>query len=216
MRITSRRAGSAFTCRCLGSFISLLVLANAAVGAAPEQTRPNDCRVNALFILLRLEGRRVTLDRLESALPPRHPDGYSMAELAAASGSLDLPLDGVQFGRGAKPLDRPAIAFVQDARGGHFSVLRPVGTTGTMVQLIDPPHPPWIGDYDRLFAGSSWTGRILLPKDPWTIRYAALFPLSAAGLLIVVAAIRHRRHRTISFRRGAAVVHSPDHDPSGR
>ena len=132
-----------------------------------QETTTLDCGVNALFVLLHLEGRPIPYDRLESALPHHRPDGYSMAELAAASASLGLPLDGVKFVKGDRPLDRPAIAFFQNARGGHFAVLRPVGTTGTMVQLIDPPHVPTIVDYDRVLGLKGWTGRILVPSTPW-------------------------------------------------
>src|SRR5579883_1705443 len=124
--------------------------------AGPGQESKLDCGVNALFILLRLEGRPITLDRLYTVLPPRHGDGYSMAELAAAARSLGLRLGGVRFFRGDQALDRPASAFIKDARGGHFMVLRPVGTTGTMVQVIDPPSAPLMTDYDRLLASRPW------------------------------------------------------------
>ncbi|MGC8644430.1 MAG: cysteine peptidase family C39 domain-containing protein, partial [Isosphaeraceae bacterium] len=137
--------------------------------ASPRSSkrRQSSIAVNALFVLLYLEGRSIPFDRLESALPPHRPDGYSMAELSTAARSLGLPLDGVKLVKGDKPLDRPAIAFFQNARGGHFAVLRPVGTTGTMVQVIDPPHVPLITDYDRILGSKGWTGRILLPSPPW-------------------------------------------------
>lgn len=126
------------------ALISILLLTpppRAAAAGPEEATRP-DCGVNALFVLLRLEGVPVTLDRLEATLPRRQPDGYSMAELAAAARSLGLSLEGVRFDRGDRPPDRPAIMFLKDGQGGHFAVLRPVGTTGTMVQVIDPLRRP--------------------------------------------------------------------------
>lgn len=94
-----------------------------------------DRDVNALFILLHWEGRAVTLGGLESVLPPHRADGYSMAKLSSASRSLGLLLDGVKFVKRDRPLDRSAIAFLKDAKGGHFIVLRPVGSTGTLVQV---------------------------------------------------------------------------------
>lgn len=123
-----------------------------------------DCGVNALFLMLSVEGRPATLETLEAALPSRHPDGYSMAELAAASRALGLALDGVQLAKGGPPLDRPAIVFLKDAQAGHFALLRPVGTTGTMVQVIDAPSAPQIVDMSRLVAMKSWTGRALVPR----------------------------------------------------
>jgi hypothetical protein len=182
--------------------IALLALAVNAGAAGPDETTKLDCGVNALFVLLRLEGRPVTLDRLESSLPPRRPDGYSMAELATAARSLGLGLEGVRFIKGDKALTRPAIAFLKDAKGGHFAVLRPVGTTGTMVQVIDPPQAPWIADYDRLLAARPWTGRILVPSDPWIVRHPAILIASISGLLLVATALRHRVRKM--------VAHEPD------
>ena len=165
------------------------------IGRAAEQQEKTklDCGVNALFVLLRLEGRPVPYDRLESTLPPRNPDGYSMAEVSAAARSLGLPLDGVKFVKGDKPLDRPAIAFFQNARGGHFAVLRPVGTTGTMVQVIDRPHVPAIMDYDRILGSKGWTGRILLPSPPWYRRRATL--PAVAGVCLLFLALAFTRWR---------------------
>jgi len=131
-----------------------------------------------------LQGRPVTVDRILSQLPAHHPDGYSMAELAAASEALGLPLRGVRFAKGDPNPGQPAIAFLESERGGHFSVLRPLGTTATMVQVIDPPIPPWVTDYDRLFVNGIWTDRILLPQPPW---YS--FPGATSWLMIVGAAI---------------------------
>jgi hypothetical protein len=184
-RVVPRRAGLAWV-------VILSLAATAGVGS-PEETMRLDCGVNALYVLLRLEDRPVTLDRLEAALPPHHPDGYSMAELATAGGRLGLELEGVRFAKGDRALDRPAIAFLKDTRGGHFAVLRPVGTTGTMVQVIDPPYAPWIADYDRVLAAKSWTGRVLIPSDPWSIRHAVLLAAVAIGLSLLAAALWRRR-----------------------
>ena len=96
-------------------------------------------RAYSLYILWGIENRSISLDKIEKALPPKHPEGYSMAELKSASEALGMPLEGVRFGTGDPPLDRPVIAYFKDAKEGHFAVLRPVGTTGTMVQFLDPP-----------------------------------------------------------------------------
>ncbi len=195
MDIARRDRGTPLAAPSLASVL-LLGLATAACGpvARAAETTKLDCGVNALFVLLKLEGRPVTLDRLESALPPRHRDGYSMAELSKAAASLGLTLEGVRFAKGDRALDRPAIAFIKDAKGGHFTVLRPVGTTGTMVQVIDPPHVPWITDYDRLFASRPWTGRILLARDPWPVRYALPLSIAAAYVPVVTFSVwRHKR-----------------------
>jgi predicted double-glycine peptidase len=166
--------------------VALFTLAATAGAAGPEQATELDCGVNALFVLLRLEQRTVTLDRLRSALPARHPDGYSMAELASAARSLGLDLDGVRFAKGDKALTRPAIVFLKEPRGGHFAVLRPVGTTGTMVQVIDPASAPWIADYDHVFSSNPWTGQILVPRDGWIVRNIPILA-GIVGLILFVA-----------------------------
>ena len=166
-----------------------------ASAAGPDETTTLDCGVNALFVLVRLEGRPVTVDRVLSALPPRHPRGYSMAELVAAARSLGLGLEGVQFYKGSRALDRPAIAFVKDARGGHYAVLRPVGTTGKMVQVLDPPQVPWIADYEKVFSAKSWTGRILIRRDPWIVRNAIPLLTALAGCGVLVASFTLGRRK---------------------
>jgi len=181
----------------LGVVLALVPTA-CARSTRPESKTDLDCGVNALFVLLQIEGCPVALDRLESALPPRHTDGYSMTELASAARSLGLSLEGVRFVKGDSALDRAGIAFVKDAKGGHFLVLRPVGTTGTMVQVIDPPHVPVITDYDRLFTSRAWTGRILQPRDPWHVRHA--IPLVLAALSVPLASFAVWRQRRSSRR----------------
>ena len=162
-----RRIGLRLVCSC-----GMLILALTTSGGAAERaaTTTLDCGANALFVLFRLEGRPVALTQLERALPPRRTEGHSMAELASAAAALGLPLDGARFGKGDEVLTRPAIAFFKSAEGGHFAVLRPVGTTGTMVQVIDPPHVPRFADYENLFAARSWTGRVLIRRDHWAVR----------------------------------------------
>ncbi len=193
MGCAARHTRSAVPCQRAASVVFVaFALAASAPAARPGETTKLDCGVNALFVLLHLEGRPVTFDRLLSALPPRHPEGYSMAELAAAARSIGVDLEGVHFAKGEKALTRPAIAFLKQGKGGHFAVLRPVGTTGTMVQVIDPPSLPWIADYDRVLATKPWTGRILVARTPWIVRNVVPLLMAAAGAFLLVAAFRHR------------------------
>jgi hypothetical protein len=105
----------------------LTVVATAWIGQASaiadDDPSRLDCGVNALYLLLRLEGRPATVGQILAALPAHDPRGYSMAELAAASESLGLRLDGLRFAEADPNPGRSAIAFIKDARGGHFTVL---------------------------------------------------------------------------------------------
>ena len=188
------RKGAHPTWLCLAMLFSQAVSPRAVEA---DETIQYDCGVNSLFILFRLEGRPVTLDQLMSSMPLRRPEGYSMAELSAAGNSFGLGLEGVRFAKGDKALNRPAIAFFQDKKGGHFVVLRPVGATGTMVQVIDPPHAPQIMDYDRILSAKPWTGRILIPREPWPVPHA--IPLVVALCSVVFFTCAHwqwRRYRS--------------------
>jgi hypothetical protein len=176
--------------------LSVALSAGAAPSVSGDAQRATettfDCGLTSLFLLLHLEGRATTLDELHRALPPRGPSGYSMAELASAASALGMRLEGIQFRPGAPPPDRPAIAYFKDGRFGHFAVLRPVGTTGTTVQLIDPPHPPALLDYTRLLAERTWTGQTLINANPWALRNAGPLIGTAAVLLLLIVAWRHR------------------------
>ena len=171
---------------------SLLLLARPAPAqaAASDESTKLDRGANALFVLLRLEGRPVTLERLVEALPARDPKGYSMAELAAAAHTCGLDLDGIRFDKSDQPLTRPAIVFLQDAKAGHFAVLRPVGNTGAMVQVIDPPYAPWIADYNRVIAAKPWTGRILTPRN--NVRAWGTVVAATAGVALILVAVPPR------------------------
>ena len=128
-----------------------------------------------------------------------------MAELSEASSRLGLEVDGVRLTIGDQPLDRPALVFLEDASGGHFAVLRPVGRTGTMVQVIDPPSPPWIADYERLLSAKPWTGRILVPRDAWLTRNGLPLLATAVGMLLLWTGLRH----VLRLPRGERALRSP-------
>jgi Peptidase C39 family len=182
VRVTSRLGVCRRATSCL---IATLTVAVSVGAAEPVAGSKLDCGENALFVFLHLEGCTATLDHVASVLPSRHPDGYSMAELARAAKALGLRVEGVTFNRGDKALTRSAIAFFRDAKGGHFAVLRPVGITGTMVQVVDPPNMPWIADYDRLFSSGQWTGQVLVPTEPWIIRNTFALVIGAGGFILV-------------------------------
>lgn len=182
---------------------SLALICDLGIGAVESDQPPKpDCGLNSLYILLRLQGRLVEFSSLESSLPTPQAEGYSMAELASASAALGSSLEGRRYSRVDGPLDRPVIAYTREPEGGHFLVLRPVGTTGTMVQVIDPPHVPVIVDYDRVFASKSWTNRVLRPVDPWLSRHA--LPVCLLALSLVLVSLLARRTRKVIRAPGQA------------
>ena len=75
------------------AFLGLVFFIGSAgdsLAAEPEGSIVLDCGLNSLYVLHKLEGHPVTLDLLNSILPLRQHDGYSMTELMEASKSLGL------------------------------------------------------------------------------------------------------------------------------
>lgn len=141
-----------------------------------------DCGAKSLSILLRLEGRPTDLSRLEDGLPAPTPRGYSMRELREAARACGLRLLGVRLPRGDRAPDRPAIVFLKRGPHGHYVVIRPVGHTGKLVQVLDPNREPEVMDASRLYASPEWTGLALVPRRPnW--------PLRVAGAVLVVSTL---------------------------
>ena len=144
------------------TLIVAVLFAGSTLRADEVEPHPLDCGPNTLVLLLRLAGRQVGLDEVKQALPRRHDVGYSLAELKTAASQFGLRLNGVRLDKSDLPLAQPAIAFLHTAGEGHFILMRPVGTTGKVVQVIDPPLAPTIMDYDKLLASPGWTGRMLI------------------------------------------------------
>jgi hypothetical protein len=170
----------------VGLLAAALALVSGVWAGGPEQPGPErhrlDCGVNTLYLLHQSLGRPTTLEQLDALLPPRNAAGYSMAELARASRAAGVALEGVELDRrrGLR-FSQPAIAYLHHERGGHFVLIRPVGTRGGMVQVIDPPRVPRVVDAGALAYRPGWTGRVLRPRPPWYRQ-----PLPAVGLAAVV------------------------------
>jgi hypothetical protein len=188
----------------VGAFTVALVL-GFAFGPVPQSSQagaaepftPPDCGLNCLYALLKLNGNEVDLQTLESALPPRNAQGYSLAELQAAASTFGMRLEGRQVGPSDTPFDRPVIAHIGfgETRSGHYVVLVPVGRTGTMTQMFDPPYHPHITDYTKLFVANRGSMRILRPvyDGETLIRAFALFATVACLLAVVGALTLSRR-----------------------
>ncbi|MGC8643131.1 MAG: cysteine peptidase family C39 domain-containing protein [Isosphaeraceae bacterium] len=156
-----------------------------------------DCGILALRQLAKLEGRGEALERLRAALPAPRAEGYSMKDLRLASLACGLRLTGVFLGKDERAIDRPMLMYLRRGSRGHFLVVRPVGVTGKLVQLIDSVRAPEVMDKSELFSSREWTGLALVPNPPrWASRPVAL-ALSAAALAAVVLVCRslHGRSR---------------------
>lgn len=149
----------------------IAVLAITRTPVLVDPAAPSDCGPMALALLLRLEGFPGDARSIASHLPPRDPRGFSMLELREAAGPLGLKLTGVEIGRGDPTPDRPILALLDKKPDGHFVVVRPVGRTGKLVQVIDPVGRLEVLDASALYASPDWTGLALIPTRPnWPLR----------------------------------------------
>lgn len=159
----------------------LIPLATVLVTNDPAATPP--CGPAALYALVRLEGLRVDLPTVLARFASPADGGHSLAEIRDAARGLGLHLEGVHLMPEGWPSDRPALVFLKRGEHGHFVVVRRVGHTGKLVQVIDGPRSVEVVDRDLLTSDSSWTGLALVPTR------GSLRPLLLPIGLVVVAAV---------------------------
>ena len=82
-----------------------------------------------------------------------------------ASLALGLPLRGVSLDLTDTPLDRPALVHLKRGNEGHFVVIRPVGHSGKLVQVIDPIDGVEVLDTQVLLSSAFWTGHAFDPNQ---------------------------------------------------
>lgn len=120
-----------------------------------------------------------------------------MAELREAARACGLTLVGVRLPRSGHAPDRPALVFLEGEDHGHFLVVRPVGHSGKLIQVIDSIGDPVVMDAADLYASNQWTGLALVPVRPnWPLRIAVgLMILSGFSFVLLLAASRSRAAR---------------------
>lgn len=142
-----------------------------------------DCGTLSLQTLLHIEGRPTSLRRLESILPTPSPRGYSMRELQDAGRARGLNLVGALLSKDTRSINRPMIMYLKQGAHGHFIVVRPVGSSGSLVQILDPNLRPDVIDKADLFAAREWSGLVLMPSRPnWPLRIG--WALGACSLAV--------------------------------
>lgn len=156
-----------------------------------------DCGTAALYQLLWLEGLPLPLIDVAGSLPAPRPAGFSMLELQAAARKCGLRLRGVQLGSSTRTPDRPLLIYLHRGPHGHFVVIRPVGWSGKLVQIIDPGNGSDVLDLEILAATPEWTGLALSPeRADWrrVILGGLLAALASTGLFAVSHLVRRHRH----------------------
>ncbi len=168
-----------------------MVLAQAVEPSARSEAL--NCGTVALYHLFRLEGRRTSLEVLGSALPAPGREGYSLLDLRRAAHLGGLPLDAVVLPKRRSAIVGPTVFYLKESGAGHFIVVRPVGHTGKLIQVLDGEREPLVADADWLFASPAWTGIALVPHRT---NYLVLNAGSLSGTcLLALSVLWWRRWR---------------------
>ncbi len=120
-----------------------------------------------------------------------------MKELRDAARACGLNLDGIELRPSEKSPRDASIAWLRQGPHGHFVVVRPVGHTGKLVQVIDLSERIEIVDASQLYSSSAWTGLVLMKRR----RAAPFLTIGAVCVVtlvisrVVLAKIRHRCDR---------------------
>jgi hypothetical protein len=163
-----------------------------------REGEPISCGALSLYVLCRLEGCRAPLATIMARLPAESRAGHSLAQIRDAAAACGLGLRGVRIRRSDWPLDRPALIHLDRHTSGHYVVIRPVGHSGRLVQVIDAPNRVETLDFDHLISSPDWTGLALIPRRPnWAGGVGIVLAIAASVLVLMrtVARLRHR-HRT--------------------
>jgi hypothetical protein len=128
-------------------------------------------------------------------LPEGTRAGPSLAQLRDAAAACGLGLRRVRLRRSDWPLDRPALIHLDRHASRHYVVIRPIGHSGRLVQVIDRPNRIETLDFDGLVCSPGWTGLALIPSRP---NWAA-----GAGIVLVIVASVVILARTVARLRAA-------------
>lgn len=143
--------------------------ASSHTGEAKFDLSKDSCGTKSLYLLFKSTDNNIEFEKLKSFLPSPGTAGYSMAELRDAAKAGGLSLVGIRLRDRLTHLDRPALVRLNRGVHGHFVLIRPVGHTGSLVQVIDAGHSTEVIDFAELQSRPEWTGLALMPSRK--IRY---------------------------------------------
>jgi hypothetical protein len=124
----------------------------------------HNCGTLSLYLLLKLEQRNVSLDAVQRQLGAPGSQGHSLKALQDAASAFGLDLDGVQLHRTDDFQYGPILSYSNKPPHGHYVLVRAVGTSGKLVQVLDGFRAPEVIDYIDLIGRSDWTGMALVPR----------------------------------------------------
>jgi hypothetical protein len=118
-------------------------------------------------------------------------------------------LTGIRILPKTEVIDRPLLVLLRSDSRGHFVLVRPVGASRRMVQVVDSNREPFITDSARLFAAGDWTGLALAPDRTSPQRFAIGLVLFVASFFFLACSVSPVRSRLSGmYARIRMVLHS--------
>jgi hypothetical protein len=131
---------------------------------------------------MRLKGIPSSFERLRLAASTPGEHGQSLLDIKNLAARHGVDLLPVQLG---PAIDGPLILHLNRPPRGHFVVIRPVGHTGKLVQVIDGARDPVVLDLEALRQLDEWSGYALIPRrgpNRWVVIPAASGAILAGWL----------------------------------
>jgi ABC-type bacteriocin/lantibiotic exporter with double-glycine peptidase domain len=146
-----------------------------------------ECGLDALILYSRLIGYPQDRALVRSSLGPVVPGrGYSMLQLQEAGRGLGIPLRGVRLNPEASNLQTPIIILCRLGEHFHYRVLRPIGHSGRVVQILDPSYEtPFVLDYETVRRSAEWTGYALIPSSHSASWVITIITITIISLILV-------------------------------
>jgi len=138
-----------------------------AVIAGAEPPEPS-CGAMCILVLARLQESTVDLPAIQAELGPPSFAGHSIKQMASALEALGMPCSAVSVLPSDWPIQGMGIFHTQNGERGHYVVVRPVGHSGQLAQVLDPTGSVLVEDYEALAQAPGWTGSCLLIHSPRT------------------------------------------------
>lgn len=155
----------------------------------PEWRQKGDCGRCALYILMRLEGRDISMSRMKSAVRVDPDAGCSMADLSRAANELGFPVE-IRFVTPKEMAQLPC-PYILHWNGslksgvGHFAVITGFSENLKQVHLIDAQFDESRSTPEGALA-RSYSGYVLVPIRGGYVRNAALGSFSLLFLAALI------------------------------
>lgn len=151
------------------------------------------CGPNSLYVLLKLAGRKISMNHVLEVLPP-HDNGVSMRELEDASQQLGMPMVTLQLGSlgDIENFQSPFIAHLSGNREGHFLIVLGINESKELVTVADAISCE-IQEYSVSEFRRQWSGFVLvsIAEYRWDQIYRVLrIVFIVLSLWICVLAVR--------------------------